>query len=437
MKMDLQKHINNKNLLKENQTVVIALSGGIDSMVLLSLLLNLNIDVKIVIAHVNHNKREASKTEYSEIENIALNKNIIFEGIVLDDIDNGNFHDESRKRRYDFFVNVAKKHDSKHIFLAHHLNDQIETIVMRLIRGTSFSGYSGIKETTKYNEMNIVRPLLDVPKDAIIEYAKANNITFFEDSTNVEPIYTRNRIRKDIVPTLVSENNNAYNHIKQFSTYIEMADENLNKQRDMFLDEYFTNGYIDIKMFLSLDQIIKFKVLKFIINSKSYDTVEISFSQYNDMIDLLHNENPNISYNLSKGYILVKEYERFYVDIAKERPQINIEINSIGEYILPNKTKYVISSEKLGINHTDAFELCYNDMVFPLFLRNREIGDRMTLNVGTKKIKDILIDKKVPANERENLILLSNNDKVLWIPNIKKSKQEKSCKKKLYIYEVK
>ena len=428
--------LNNKHINK-NDTIVLALSGGIDSMVLFDVLYNLEIDLKIIVAHVNHQKRRESYDEYKEIELLCENKNVDFEGIELEPSNKGNFHDISRRERYKFFESIAEKYHSKKIILAHHLDDQIETVFMRIVRGSSLSGYSGIKEHRVENGFEYIRPLLNITKQEIKDYAKSKNISYYEDSSNSDDIYTRNRFRNTIIPLLKDENSNLEGKIKQFSSYITMADDFINNQRDKFIRENFNNGEVDLEAFNSLDDILKIKVLKFIINSKTFDTVEVSFNQYEDMIELLRNNNPNIKYNLSNGFVLVKVYKSFYIEKDLIEQSVSIEIEKPGEYIINNNLSYIFSTEKLGITHTDRIELCYNELVFPLYLRNRENGDRIKLSIGTKKIKDILIDQKVPQKVRENLILLANNDKVLWIPNIKKSLQDLSCKKKLYVYEVK
>ena len=437
MNKDLLAIVKNKKIFDENETVVLALSGGIDSMVLFDVLTSVELNLNVIIAHVNHNKRSESINEYVEIEQLSKERNIIFEGLVLEKDIHGNFHEESRKKRFEFFYNVAKKHNSTKIVLAHHSDDQLETVLMRIVRGSSFGGYAGIKQIRPYKDIFLVRPLLDVSKDDITEYATLNNISYYYDQSNSDTVYTRNRFRNTIIPLIKEENPNIQKQINQFTSYINMADEYLNIKRDEFLYKFYTNESLDLPQFNDLEQILKIKVLKFIINSKTNDTVEVSYQQYIDMIELSSNETPNANYKLSKDFNLVKAYAKLYVEKVAEKQSISIEINDIGEYIINNELKYVVSHDKLGINHTQHIEVCYNDKVFPLYLRNRVDGDKMRLHVGTKKVKDILIDQKIPATQRETLILLATHDKVLWIPSVKKSFQDKSCIKKIYIYEVK
>jgi len=433
MKVDLKTFVKKKKYIDRNEPVVIALSGGVDSMVLFNILYSLHYN--IIIAHVNHNKRFASFDEYEELKEMALHKNVPFEGITLDELE-GNFQEESRNRRFEFFVEVAKKHNATKVFLAHHADDQLETILMRITRGSSFSGYAGIKETREWSGILFIRPLIEVDKSQIIEYAKQENISYFEDVSNAKDDYTRNRYRHYVIPALKEENETVTQKILQYSDYLSMADEFILQQRDAFLEVHFDNKFIDLDAFNRQHKILKIKILKFLINKISINTVEVSYQQYQDMIELLMNETPNCSYDLKAGFLLIKVYNQFYIGKDIAISHVNLEINALGEYIVSHKGKYIFSDKKIVIKHTNYFELCYNDTVFPLYLRNRRDGDKMNLAVGTKKVKDILIDQKIPMFDRDNLILLANQERVLWIPSIKRSHQDKTKLKKIYVYEV-
>ena len=195
MNIDLRKYIEKNNMFDKNETIVLALSGGVDSMVLFNVLTTSDLDLKIILAHVNHNKREESKMEYQMLKKLAKKHNIPFEGYEVEINDNSNFHDDSRNQRYAFFKVVAQKHKASKIVVAHHLDDQVETIIMRLIRGTSFSGYAGIPSIRKDRNISIVRPLMKVAKEDILDYARDNDIIYYEDLSNSEDFYTRNRYR--------------------------------------------------------------------------------------------------------------------------------------------------------------------------------------------------------------------------------------------------
>ena len=437
MKRDLRKLVIEKKFFRENETVVVALSSGVDSMVLLDILNNLELNLNLVISHVNHKKRAEADIEYTNIKSLASRLKIPFEGYIVKDNEKVNFQDDSRNQRYSFFKAVAQKYKASKIVVAHHLDDQVETTLMRLTRGTSFSGYAGIPEIRKDRNISIVRPLMEVTKKEILDYSDLYKVIYYEDLSNDDDFYTRNRYRHNIIPLLRRENPNLNEKIIQFKDYIESADIVLTRLKDEFIKKHCFYSNVNLKAFNKLDKIIKIKVLKHLVNVTSNNLVEVSYEQYNNMIKLCLSETPNQTLSLEKNYNFVKEYEYIYVEKKETIIKQNIEINDFGEYFVSDNDSYIFSEKKLKQYNTNYFELCYNGMVFPLYLRNRSNGDKMILKVGTKKVKDILIDKKIPLSKRDKLFMIADENSVLWIPGIKKSHQDRTCTKKIYIYEVK
>ena len=190
--------------IKEHDKIVIACSGGPDSMVLLSLLCNLRKekDFNIICAHVNHNKREESESEALMVEDFCKKNKVTFEMTKFEENEKGNFEAIARKKRYEYFEKVMKKYKIKKLFTAHHGDDLAETILMRITRGSTLRGYSGF---TKYNNSEwyeLYRPLIFVTKQEIVEYADENKIPYAIDKSNKDQKYTRNRFRYQILPEL-------------------------------------------------------------------------------------------------------------------------------------------------------------------------------------------------------------------------------------------
>ena len=192
------------NNIEDASTVVVAVSSGPDSMALLNLLLEVRDKkkLKIVIAHINHNLRDESKEEFEFTMKYAKKKKCEFEGILFDNYKTNSIENEARERRYAFFEDILKKYDSKYLLTAHHGDDLIETILMRITRGSSISGYSGFKKISKRDGYTILRPLIFYTKDEILKYLENNNIPYRIDKTNYSKKYTRNRYRLDILPLL-------------------------------------------------------------------------------------------------------------------------------------------------------------------------------------------------------------------------------------------
>jgi tRNA(Ile)-lysidine synthetase-like protein len=434
MKNQLVKHIINKDLINNNEPVVIALSGGVDSMVLFDIISH--ITTNIIIAHVNHNKRDESIDEYNYIKQLAEERKFIFEGYTIQSHEYSNFHQDARLKRYTFFRAIAQKYNATKIVVAHHLDDQVETVLMRIVRGTSFQGYSGIKDIRLDRNVSIIRPLMDITKKQILDYAQEKKIKYFEDSSNSEDVYTRNRFRHHIIPALKEENPNLDNKIIQLAEYIDGADELLEDAKKAFLKEFSMYTNVHLEEFNKLNKVVKIKVLEHIINTTTENTVEVSYDQYKSMIELCYSKTPNQEYSLGKDYVFVKEYEVIYVTKLEPITPINIKIDHLGEYFVSDNKSFIFTDNKLTHNVSNYFELCYNELVFPLHIRHRKNGDKMALKVGTKKVKDILIDKKVPKSKRDRLLLITNETEILWIPGVKKSHQDNTLSNKLYIYEV-
>ena len=184
--------------LPNDISIVIAVSGGPDSMALLNLLnvIKKEKNIKIICAHVNHNLRKESKAEAKMVKDYCTQKNIIYEYMEIKEY-KGNTENYAREKRYEFFENLLKKYNSKYLFTAHHGDDLIETVIMRLIRSSSLKGYSAFSEITEKKDYKIYRPLITKTKEEIFNYVKNNNLPYAIDKTNDSDFLTRNRIWLD------------------------------------------------------------------------------------------------------------------------------------------------------------------------------------------------------------------------------------------------
>ena len=254
----------NINLLKYNikdtDTIIVGCSAGPDSMALLHYLKN-NTKNKIICCHINHNIRKESIEEEQFLKNYCQKENIIFETMTITKYTQNNFENEAREKRYNFYEKILKKYNSKHLFLAHHGDDLIETILMKINRGSSLEGYAGIKEISLKNNILIIRPFLQYTKEDLINYNKKNNITYYIDKSNENTKYTRNRYRKNILPSLKEENKDIHkqflkysNTLLEYNNYIERTINNL-------LPNIYENNILNIKLFKSQDSFLQKNIL--------------------------------------------------------------------------------------------------------------------------------------------------------------------------------
>ncbi|HAB66145.1 MAG TPA: tRNA lysidine(34) synthetase TilS, partial [Firmicutes bacterium] len=260
------------SLLKPKDTIVIGLSGGPDSMCLLDIILNLNKDINIVCAHVNHNIREESKEELKFITEYCTNKSIILETTTFDKKGpNKDYNElELREKRYNFFEEIVKKYHASYLFTAHHGDDLIETIQMRITRGSNLKGYTGFQVSTKKEGYKIIKPLIFMTKDQINEYNKEHNIPYVQDKTNDEDNYTRNRYRHHLLPFLKKENKNIHLKYLKFSRELTKYYQFVDNIVEQEINKKYHDKKLDIKDFNKLDNLIQTKIIEYILDD-NYD----------------------------------------------------------------------------------------------------------------------------------------------------------------------
>ncbi len=413
------------NLIEKTDNLLLAISGGIDSMVLLDIIYNLaeTMKLKLMVAHVDHQKRKTSSQDCDFVKDVCDKLDIPFVSKALTYTDNDNFHNYARTLRYEFFYNVAKEYGINKLVLAHNKNDNAETVLMRLVRGSSLEGYRGILETTKYKDLKVIRPMLDISRKEISEYQKANNIAFREDESNAKDDYTRNRFRHNILPLLEKENPKYLDKIMQFSEYLTFSYDFIEKSALKFIEDNLVtendSHIISCASLLGLDKILQIEVIKRIVNIQTDNTLELSYVNFMDILSLAGSEKPHVEFEFGSDLYIYKSYDNLYIqsspnvvadyEISVDSPS-TISLGG-GQLILitKNATKY----------SGNIYKLCYNnlDQIFPLTIRNRRAGDRVETPAGTKKIKDIFIDKKVPITERDTLpLVLSKENEILWVP---------------------
>lgn len=423
------------NIFDIDDTVVCATSGGVDSMTLLNLLIEFRDNykkIKIVCAHINHNLREESYEEYKFVESYAKQNKIDFEGKLLEKHKKGNFESESRKKRYQFFEQVLSKYSSKYLLTAHHGDDLIETMLMRVVRGSSLDGYKGFSLISDRKNYKIIRPLIYYSKDQIRKYATTKNIEYREDKTNYDTKYTRNRFRMNLLPLLKKENPNIHLKFLKLSKILDESSNFINNYVDKIYNELYIDNKIKINELLKLDGFITKKIVYKILSDKYGKNInKINDNHVEKILKIINSNKSNISINLPLNMIAVKNYDYFEIRNEVEFNDYKIEIKK-DEIILPYGKIKIIKNTNLTNNY--VCHLNSNTISLPLYVRNKKKGDSIDvlgLN-GHKKVKDIFINSKLNLLKRNNYpIVVDSNDNILWIPGIKKSKYD-SLKTKKY-----
>lgn len=411
-----------KKIIKD-EPVVVATSGGPDSMCLLNLIKDTN--KKIICAHVNHKLREESEEEAIMVKDYCTSNNITYEYYEITNY-KGNTENYAREKRYEFFEKILKKYNSKYLLTAHHGDDLIETILMRIIRG-NLDNLEGFKKLTKRNNYYIYRPLITKTKEDILNYCKTNKIKYALDKTNFEDTYTRNRIRKYVLPQLKKENKNIHENFIKLSNKIQNYKEYINKEVEKKLKEIYKNSTIDIIKLNTEENIIKEKIVYKILKKIYKENIKyIKQNHINSIIKSLENKKPNIIVYLPKNKIFIKEYNKAIIEDKKEKIEYNYILKD--EIKLPNSHIIKIINDIEEISNY-VIKLNTKDIKLPLHIRTKQDGDKIKIKGlnGRKKIKDIFIDEKIPQEERKIYpILTDDKNNILWIPGLKKSEFDKS-----------
>ena len=377
-----------------SDNVIVACSGGPDSMALLSLVVKIKneIGLNVVVAHVHHNVRAESDSEKDFVFNYCKNNGLVFEFMKIDSYSGDNFESEARDKRYEFFDELVNRYNCKYVLTAHHGDDLMETVLMRIVRGSSLKGYAGFSRVVHRNGYDILRPLIHMTKSEILDYDDINNIKYVIDMTNFMDVHTRNRYRKYILPYLKKEDCNVHDKFFKFSSLLYECDRFLDSYVDSVISNVFCDGVIFVDKFIALDKLICTRII--------YRVLEY---YYNSNIDCLCDRHVSMIYDC----------------LISSKPNVSI--------CLPNGKK-IEFIKKTSLNDNNVIRLNSADVCMPLHVRTRIDGDRIHVkNMDfSKKVKDIFIDCKVPLYERNIWpIVVDSNGKVVWIPGLKKSKYDR------------
>ena len=431
-------------LWNKEDKIAIALSGGVDSIVLFHLLVTEYKDSykELVVFHINHGLREESYEEAEFVEKFVKDFDVKFykEELNMSDLERDSHTSEemlARELRYQAFNKMAKLEGVTKLLTAHHKNDQVENILMRLLTGRSIDHSLAICEEIEMAGLNIYRPLLNSLKAELEEYAKEKNLHYYVDATNFDTDYTRNNIRHNIVPLLNDINSGSFDNLINFANYYQNINNNLKKAILSNKDNYiFSRDEDKISLvkdkFLELNEEEMYFLLKDLITDE-LGVFDIKQKAIFDVVSSLKKNSGNKSYDLKNNLKIVSQYETLYIHkIEKKCYNDKIEIiidkiceNSVYEFY---QNKFIIS--------TDAkdSEIGFNKSELPLLVTIKKEGDRVRRGEINKKLSRIFIDEKVPKELRDTLPVIRNNKgEVLGVLGI----GTKVNKNKIYDYYIK
>ena len=431
-------------LWNKEDKIAIALSGGVDSIVLFHLLVTEYRDSykELVVFHINHGLREESYEEAEFVERFVKDFDVTFykEELNMSDLERDSHTSEemlARELRYQAFNKMAKLEGVTKLLTAHHKNDQVENILMRLLTGRSIDHSLAICEEIEMAGLTIYRPLLNSLKAELEEYAKEKNLHYYVDATNFDTDYTRNNIRHNIVPLLNDINSGSFDNLINFANYYQNINNNLKKAILSNKDNYiFSRDEDKISLvkdkFLELNEEEMYFLLKDIITNE-LGILDVKQRAIFDVVSSLKKNSGNKSYDLKNNLKIISQYETLYIHkIEKKCYNDKIEIiidkiceNSVYEFY---QNKFIIS--------TDAkdSEIGFNKSELPLLITTKKEGDRVRRGEINKKLSRIFIDEKVPKKLRDTLPVIRNNKgEVLGVLGI----GTRVNKNKIYDYYIK
>ena len=422
--------------IRNRDTICLGVSGGPDSMALLNIMLKLKkeLDLVLVVAHVNHNVRKEADIEEEYVRNFCKDNNLHFESMKIEHIGDDNFENEARTIRYNFFDKVCNDYNAKYLMTAHHGDDLIETILMRIVRGSTLKGYSGFSKVISKENYSIIRPLITVTKEELIKYCEDNNIKYYVDKTNFEDIHTRNRYRKYILPFLKSENPLVHEKFLKFSETLLEYNNYIDREMHSVINKVLSNGKLDISKFKELDHIIETKIIYTILEQIYGDDLFIVTDTHVKLIfDLVNAPKSQAIVHLPNNVKVIKSYGS--LEFAFDDEEIDayeVEINDIVN--LPNGMNIeVLHTNEEDNNSNYIIRLNSEEVTLPLYVRTRRNGDKMAVKGmnGHKKVNDMFIDSKITSKERDMWpIVCDAKNHIIWVPGLKKSKFDVENNKK-------
>lgn len=412
-----------ENFLKEyniDGKVICALSGGCDSVVMTHILSKLGLEV--VAIHLNHNWRgEESLRDENFSREFSKSLGIEFYSEKLS-FDVKKTETDAREARYLFFKSCAKGFNSKYVFLAHNKNDNAETLLYRVIKGT---GLKGLCSIPKHRDI-FYRPLLDVTRQEIETYAKENNLKYVNDSSNDSIVYKRNFIRKEILPLVEKINPDTICSLNNLSQVANMQYEIVLDSLNKVKEDIFCNDKIILEKYLLLSEPLKYEIINDFIGS---DLKYRDFKRIKSYVDFIEKNNASTSKkSICKNLFLEISNGFIFKSRLQDKNMLEIQILNEGEYAFDNK-KIIIEKPSSMPDFKNLKNVHYANLDFknPITLRTRREGDifKPYGMSGKMKLKDYLINKKIPRQNRENLLLLAKGNEILCILGVQISQDVK------------
>lgn len=436
--------INKYNLIEDGDKIVLGLSGGPDSVCLLHILYRLKekMNIEVYAAHLNH-----------QIRGLEAQKDALYISQICEDLGITSFvkainvpeyckeqgvslEEGARTLRYEMFEEIKQKTKSNKIAIGHNRNDQAETVLMRIMRGTGLQGLRGIEYI---RDNKIIRPILDIERSEIEAYCEKYELNPRIDKTNLESIYTRNKIRLELIPYMKDNFNpnviesivRMTNSLKSDSDYIDLEAEKSFKEVSTLKED---SVEISLPKYSNLHNAIKVRVLRSAIKHIIGDTNFVDQKHIEDIIELECESKLNKMLNLPRGIFAYRRKNIIILttkEIVSEEIDFCYNIPSNG-FIKIKELNLVLETQKMSIDRYKSIKLDKTSKGFDfdkikggIVVRSRKQGDKIKLAGGSKKVKDLFIDLKIPREDRCKVPVITDDEGILCVGDYKTSENYK------------
>lgn len=435
-----------------SQALLVAVSGGVDSMVLLTALHQLcqrkaYQGLRPYTVHFNHRLRdlEIVEEEGRMVMSYSYNLGIPVHYGRWDRPTTKNVEENARKARYNYFLEAARCVSSKHILTGHHQNDQVETYLMRLIRGTSLRGMPGIRPSAYRQDVTYHRPLLQVTRQEIEDFAKTYEVPFSHDASNDLDIYFRNRVRHSYLPQLEKENPKFLDAVSQRQQLLgvsyDLHLENFQQEASCWLTKEEERVQLQLQPFVSWSTAKQEIYLHLLFEELLVPWIpDYKKGLIHELWDLMTSATrPSGSLDLGRGWIAQRNYETVTIERSTNREdsredEVDWALLDQWQALDPHTEIFVTQQKCPQENYTDAYY--FDEKLLPrLRLRHPQTGDRLRFypragSPFTKTLRRFFIDEKTPRHERcRQWVLIDPDQEILWVlgTRFKVKQKEKSC----------
>ena len=422
-------------LIAPGSAVVVGVSGGPDSLCLLHALVSISemFDLVIVPVHVNHKLRKEADAEADHIADICDRMDLdleLFEASCSDLAKEAGISTEEAGRiiRYEIFDDVAQSLEEDGvpgekimIALAHNADDQAETVLFRLLRGTGPHGLAGIP-AVRMSELGylIVRPLLSVERKDIEEYINENRLRPNIDASNKDNRYARNRIRNELIPYLEKNYNpKIREHLRRYARLAYMDDMLL---RELALSEYGDSisfddsrdrAVLDLARAKDNPPSINSRIIRMMLEVLGLES-NATYEIVNSIMDLMYSDHPSAGIDLPLGIRVYREYDTLVFSGEEEAIRPDESIGILPQIVMAREFE-PDEDQPYAAFDFDKFSAEHPGSIGEIVLRTRREGDYLPMKNGRKKIQDLLVDSKVSRNARDSMLMAAIGSEVLWI----------------------